>query len=157
MMVETIAIALETRGNGQVIDITSLVADALRGSGLASGIVTVFCPSATSALTTLEFESGAVQDFQRLFDEIASPERDYRHNLRWGDGNGHSHVRAALLGPSITIPFVDREMTLGTWQKVVYVDFDNRSRSRRLVVQLIGDRSRKHDQVKGGSTADDFQ
>jgi len=138
-MVETVTIALETQGNGQVIDITGLVADALRGSGLASGIVTVFCPSATSALTTLEFESGAVQDFQRLFDEIASPTRDYRHNLRWGDGNGHSHVRAALLGPSITIPFVRRQMTLGTWQKIVFVDFDNRPRGRRLIVQLIGE------------------
>lgn len=155
MIVETATIALETQGNGQVIDITSLVADALRGSGLVSGIVTVFCPSATSALTTLEFESGAVQDFQRLFDEIASPARDYRHNLRWGDGNGHSHVRAALLGPSITIPFVDREMTLGTWQKIVYIDFDNRPRSRRLVVQLIGERSHTSDQVVGSGSADD--
>lgn len=157
MMVETATIALETQGNGQVIDITSLVVDALHGSGLASGIVTVFCPSATSALTTLEFESGAVQDFQRLFDEIASPTRDYRHNLRWGDGNGHSHVRAALLGPSITIPFVDRTMTLGTWQKIVYIDFDNRPRSRHLVVQMIGERTRKRDQGEGGNIADGFQ
>lgn len=99
----------------------------------------MFCPSATSALTTIEFESGAVQDFQRLFDELAAPDRDYRHNARWGDGNGHSHVRAALLGPSLTIPFVERQMTLGTWQQIVYVDFDNRPRQRRLVVQIMGE------------------
>ena len=138
-MIETATIQLRTEGNGQVINITSLVADAVRGSAMRSGILTVFCPSATSAVTTIEFESGAVHDFQRLFDEIASPEREYRHNLRWGDGNGHSHVRAALLGPSLTVPFVDAQMTLGTWQEIVYVDFDNRPRSRNLIVQMIGE------------------
>lgn len=138
-MIQTTAIELETDGHGQVISITPLVSDAVRGSGITSGIVTVFCPSATSAVTTLEFESGAVADFQRLFDEIIDPNRDYRHNLRWGDGNGHSHVRAALLGPSLTVPFVERKMTLGTWQEIVFVDFDNRPRHRRLVVQLLGE------------------
>lgn len=138
-MIQTAAIELQTEGHGQVINITALVSDAVRDSGISSGIVTVFCPSATSALTTIEFESGAVADFQRLFDEIANPDREYRHNLRWGDGNGHSHVRSALLGPSLTIPFVERKMTLGTWQEIVYVDFDNRSRHRRLVVQIMGE------------------
>lgn len=138
-MIQTTAIELETEGHGQVISITSLVSDTVRGSGITSGIVTVFSPSATSAVTTIEFESGAVADFQRLFDEISDPNRDYQHNLRWGDGNGHSHVRAALLGPSLTIPFVERKMTLGTWQEIVFVDFDNRPRHRQLVVQLIGE------------------
>ena len=138
-MIHTASINLQTQGNGQVLDITRQVAETVKASGLAGGIVTVFCPSATSALTTIEFEDGAVHDFQRLFNEIASPEREYSHNQRWGDGNGHSHVRAALLGPSLTIPFVDRRLTLGTWQQIIYVDFDNRARQRSLVVQIIGE------------------
>lgn len=138
-MVETASIELSTRGNGDVIDITAEVERAVRSSGLSDGIVTVFCPSSTSAVTTLEFESGAVRDLQRLFDEIAAPDRPYAHNQRWGDGNGHSHVRAALLGPSLTVPFVGGRLTLGTWQQIIYVDFDNRARQRRLVVQMIGE------------------
>lgn len=120
-------------------DITTAVSRAVQESSLTAGTVTIFCPSATSALTTIEYESGCVQDLQRLFDEIASPERHYAHNARWGDGNGHSHVRAALLGPSLTVPFVDRRLTLGTWQQIVFVDFDNRARQRELIVQLIGE------------------
>ena len=138
-VVETASIELSTRGNGDVIDITVEVERAVRSSGLTDGIVTVFCPSSTSAVTTLEFESGAVRDLQRLFDEIAAPDRPYAHNQRWGDGNGHSHVRAALLGPSLTVPFVSGRLTLGTWQQIIYVDFDNRARQRRLVVQMIGE------------------
>jgi secondary thiamine-phosphate synthase enzyme len=101
--------------------------------------VTVFCPSSTSALTTIEFESGALSDLSRLFDEIVDPRREYKHNLRWHDGNGHSHVRAALLGPSLTVPFVEGRLTLGTWQQILYVDFDTRSRHRTLVVQIMGE------------------
>ena len=111
----------------------------IRESGLNAGIVTIFCNSSTSALTTIEYESGALSDLKRLFDEIADPQREYQHNLRWHDGNGHSHVRAALLGPSLTVPFVAGELTLGTWQQILYVDFDNRSRQRRLVVQIMGE------------------
>ncbi|MBM2850291.1 MAG: hypothetical protein HW418_3233, partial [Anaerolineales bacterium] len=107
--------------------------------GLSDGIVTVFCPSSTSALTTIEFEDGALADLRRAFDEIAPPDRDYRHNLRWGDGNGHAHLRAALLGPSLTIPFTKGQLRLGTWQQVVYIDFDNRPRRRTLVVQMVGE------------------
>ncbi|MBN1562644.1 MAG: YjbQ family protein [Anaerolineae bacterium] len=138
-MIKTASIELRTQGNGQVVNITREVAQAIQHSELTSGIVTVFCPSATSSLTTIEFENGAVQDFQRLFDEIAAANREYLHNMRWGDGNGHSHVRAALLGPSLTVPFVNQQMTLGTWQQIVYVDFDNRARQRSLVVQIIGE------------------
>jgi secondary thiamine-phosphate synthase enzyme len=130
---------METKGNGDILDITQAVSQAVRQAEIPNGIVTVFCPSATSGLTTLEYESGCIQDLGRLFDEIVDPNREYAHNARWGDGNGHSHVRAALLGPSLTVPFVDQRLTLGTWQQIVYIDFDNRSRSRRLVVQIMGE------------------
>jgi secondary thiamine-phosphate synthase enzyme len=138
-MVTTQEIRLNTRGHCDIHDITREVADAIRETGLTSGIVTVFTPSSTSGLTTIEYESGALADLERLLDEIVSPDRDYRHNLRWGDGNGHSHIRAALIGPSITVPFVEGRLTLGTWQQLILLDFDNRSRSRRLVVQIIGE------------------
>ena len=138
-MVVTETIELSTRGHAEMLDITGEVAARVRDSGVTSGIVTIFCPGSTSALTTIEYESGALSDLKRLFDEVAPPDRDYAHNLRWGDGNGHSHVRAALLGPSLTVPFVDGELQLGTWQQITFCDFDNRSRSRQLVVQIIGE------------------
>ena len=139
MPVKTFSIQLTTQGDADIQDITEAVADVARDSGLENGIVTVFCPSATSALTTIEYESGCISDLRRLFDEIVDPERQYAHNVRWGDGNGHSHVRAALLGPSLTVPFVQHRLTLGTWQQIIYLDFDNRPRRRELVVQVIGE------------------
>ncbi|MBN1680526.1 MAG: YjbQ family protein [Anaerolineae bacterium] len=138
-MIHTAAIELRTEGDGQIIDITPPVAQVIGESAIRNGIATVFCPSATSGVTTIEYEDGAIRDFQRLFDEIVAPTGEYLHNLRWGDGNGHSHVRAALLGPSLTVPFVEGRLTLGTWQQIVYVDFDNRARHRRLVVQIMGE------------------
>jgi secondary thiamine-phosphate synthase enzyme len=140
-MVITQEIRLNTKGHCDMHDITRQVAETIRETKLANGIVTVFTPSSTSGLTTIEFESGALADLERSFDELVPIDRDYRHNMRWGDGNGHSHVRAALTGPSITIPFVGGRMTLGTWQQLILIDFDNRSRSRRLVVQVIGEPS----------------
>jgi secondary thiamine-phosphate synthase enzyme len=137
--VKTASISLSTQGNADIRDVTDQLANAVSKSGLTSGTVTVFCPSSTSALTTIEYESGALSDLQRLFDEIIPSNREYAHNERWHDGNGHSHVRAALLGPSLTIPFVDGQLTLGTWQQIIYVDFDNHPRQRKLVVQLIGE------------------
>jgi secondary thiamine-phosphate synthase enzyme len=139
MTVETLSIDLQTGGNGDMQDITANVVSAVSQAGMRNGIVTIFCPSATSALTTIEYESGCISDLQRLFDEIVNPARHYAHNARWGDGNGHSHVRAALLGPSLTVPFVDGRLTLGTWQQIIYVDFDNRPRRRSLVAQVVGD------------------
>ena len=139
MTVRTESISLKTRGNTDIHDITSQIAYHVTQSGLKDGIVTVFCPSATSALTTIEYESGAVSDLRRLFEEIIPQNKEYAHNARWEDGNGHSHVRAALLGPSLTIPFVNVKLTLGTWQQVIYVDFDVRPRQRALVVQIIGE------------------
>lgn len=138
-MIITKHLELNTRGNADMHDITDGVARLVRESGLKGGVVTIFCPSSTSALTTIEYESGALSDLKRLFDEIVDPNRDYQHNLRWHDGNGHSHVRAALLGPSLTVPFVDKRLTLGTWQQILYVDFDVRHRQRRLVVQIMGE------------------
>lgn len=138
-MVVTDEIRLNTKGHCDMHDITRQVTSAVRESGLSNGTVTVFTPSSTSGLTTIEYESGALADLERLFNEIVPPDRDYQHNLRWGDGNGFSHVRAALTGPCITIPFVEGHLTLGTWQQVIFLDFDNRSRSRRLVVQIIGE------------------
>ena len=139
MTVKTTSISLSTNGNADIQDITDQIANAVSKSGLISGIATVFCPSSTSALTTIEYESGALNDLRRLFDEIIPADREYAHNERWHDGNGHSHIRAALVGPSMTIPFVDGQLSLGTWQQVIYVDFDNRPRQRKLVVQLIGE------------------
>jgi secondary thiamine-phosphate synthase enzyme len=138
-MVKTGSIQLSTRGNADVKDITTEIARLVSASELKNGTVTIFCPSATSALTTIEYESGCVNDLRRLFDEIIPQDREYAHNARWHDGNGHSHVRAALLGPSLTIPFVESSLTLGTWQQVIYVDFDVRARQRELVVQIIGE------------------
>jgi len=138
-MVITQEIRLDTSGDCDIHDITRQIADAVRGTELSNGIVTIFSPSSTSGLTTIEYESGALADLERLLDEVAPPDRDYQHNLRWGDGNGHSHVRAALIGPSLTIPFVEGRLTLGAWQQVIFLDLDTRARSRRLVVQIIGE------------------
>jgi secondary thiamine-phosphate synthase enzyme len=139
MPVKTVPVKLSTRGNADMVDITDQVQNAVRQSGLENGTVTVFTPSATSALTTIEYESGALSDLRRLFDEIANPAEHYAHNARWGDGNGHSHVRAALLGPSLTVPFVRAQLILGTWQQIIFIDFDNRSRQRELIVQVMGE------------------
>ena len=138
-MVRSTSITLSTRGNADIHDITEQISNAVAESGMKDGTATVFCPSSTSAVTTIEYEDGALSDLKRLFDEIVPAGRDYAHDARWHDGNGHSHVRAALLGPSISIPFVNGRLTLGTWQQVIYVDFDNRPRRRELVIQLIGE------------------
>ncbi len=138
-MVVTRELQVNTQGNGDVRDITDGVARAVRESGLAGGIVTVFCPGSTSALTTIEYEEGVIADLRQVLDELAPPGRVYRHHQRWGDDNGHAHIRAALIGPSISVPFVDRRLTLGTWQQIVLCDFDTRPRARQLVVQIVGE------------------
>lgn len=138
-MVVTATLELRTGGDADMIDVTGEVAARVRESGVRAGTATVFCPGSTGGVTTIEYESGALSDLKRLFDEIVPPDRDYAHNRRWGDGNGHSHVRAALLGPSTSIPFADGELLLGTWQQIVFCDFDNRPRSRRIVIQIVGE------------------
>jgi len=139
MPVKTGNIAINTRGNTDIMDITRELERLVTESGLKSGTVTVFCPSSTSGLTTVEYEPGAISDLKRMFEELVPSKREYSHNATWGDGNGHSHMRASLLGASLTIPFIERSLTLGTWQQVIYIDFDIRPRQRELVVQMLGE------------------
>ncbi len=138
-MIATRELSLRTHGGYDAQDITAAVARAVKESKLAAGIVTIFCPGSTGGLTTIEFESGVVADLKQVLDEITPPDRDYRHHARWHDNNGHSHLRAALIGPSLTVPFVDSKLTLGTWQQIVFCDFDTSPRSRALVVQIMGE------------------
>ena len=138
-MVITRRIGLKTKGNGHILDITRQVAQEVADSGLKDGTVTVFVTGSTGGVTTVEYESGLISDLRDLFDRLAPSNISYQHNLRWGDGNGHAHVRASLLGASLTVPFVDQKLTLGTWQQIVFIDFDNRPRSRELVLQLMGE------------------
>jgi secondary thiamine-phosphate synthase enzyme len=138
-MVITHQFHLSTEGFCDFHNITQAVAGAVKAGGLQNGIATVFTPSATSAITTVEFESGMLQDFEAFLQQVAHQDGTYQHNFRWQDGNGFSHVRAALLGPSVTIPFVDGRLTLGTWQEITFIDFDNRPRQRLLIVQMIGE------------------
>ncbi|MFQ5719554.1 MAG: secondary thiamine-phosphate synthase enzyme YjbQ [Acidobacteriota bacterium] len=138
-MVHTGEICLTTRGAGTVIDLTGEVAAQVTASGLQNGTVTVFSPGSTGGITTVEFENGLVRDLGEMFDRLAPRGPEYHHDARWGDGNGFSHCRASLLGPSLTVPVVGGEMVLGTWQQIVFCDFDNRARDRRLVVQVLGE------------------
>ena len=132
------SIEFASRGDADMVKITEEVAEAVKQTGLMDGTVTVFVPGATGALTTLEYEPGVVEDMQKALDVVAPADRFYQHNVNLGDGNGHSHVRAGLVGPSLTIPFVDGRLTLGRYQNIVFCDFDTRPRERRLVVQVIG-------------------
>jgi secondary thiamine-phosphate synthase enzyme len=138
-MVVTKRIEVSTRGQGDTHDITGRVAAAVEQSELEAGTVTIFVVGSTAGVTTIEFEPGAVSDFNAVMEELAPREGEYRHHLRWGDDNGSSHVRAALLGPSLAVPFASRSLTLGTWQQIVLVEFDTRPRKRVLVLQLIGE------------------
>ena len=131
-------VRLRTGPGYEMRDITGDVQACVDASDLKSGIASVFVPGATGGLTTIEFESGLVADFERLFDEIAPEAREYQHNLRWHDGNGHAHVRASLVGPSLTVHFDDGRLELGTWQQIVFLDFDPPARERTLKVKLIG-------------------
>lgn len=139
MPVTSSTFAVGTRGDADVVEITSNVAEAVRNSGLTNGTVTVFVPGATAGVTTVEYEPGLIEDIDEMFERLAPGGRDYHHNLRWHDGNGHSHLRASLLGPSLTVPFTSGKLTLGIWQQVVLIDFDNRPRDREIVCQVIGE------------------
>jgi secondary thiamine-phosphate synthase enzyme len=137
-MVETTRHQVETAGQGDVRDVTALVARALEGSSLTSGLATVAVVGSTAGITTIEFEPGAVADLNRVWERLAPRHGDYQHHLQWGDDNGSSHVRAAMLGPSISIPFERGRLCVGTWQQVVLIEFDTRPRTREVVIQLIG-------------------
>ena len=138
-MIHSGEIELVSEGAGTVLDLTGPVTDELRRSGVRNGTVTVFVPGSTGGVTTVEFEEGLVRDLGELFDRLAPRGPEYHHDARWGDGNGFSHCRASLLGPSLTVPVVEGSLTLGTWQQIVFLDFDNRGRRRRLVVQVMGE------------------
>lgn len=138
-MVKTLKRTLNTAGQGDAHDITHFVADAVEESGIDAGLVTVFVVGSTAGITTIEFEPGAIADLNEVFEQLAPREADYRHHLRWGDDNGSSHVRAALLGSSLTVPFTDGALTLGTWQQIMLLEFDTRPRQRELILQIIGE------------------
>jgi len=139
MTVVTKDIALQSKGNCDIIDITSQVANKVEESGINSGIVTLFIVGSTAGITTIEYEPNLVSDFKNMWDRVIPQNIPYEHNKTWGDGNGHSHVRASMLGASLIIPFVNKRLTLGTWQQIVFVDFDNRPRSRKLAIQILGE------------------
>lgn len=138
-MVESRRITINTKGNCEIIDITGQVATEIADSGIDSGIVTIFNVGSTAGITTIENEPGVLSDFKAMWDRLIPVNISYKHDLAWGDGNGHSHIRASVLGASLTIPFTNKRMTLGTWQQIVHVDFDNRPRSREIVLQIIGE------------------
>jgi len=138
-MIFTDTITLNTAGFGDTIDITDRVAAAVSRSGIQDGLVTVFCKGSTGTITTIEYEPGVIQDLKKTLEKIAPADIPYEHNKRWGDGNGFSHVRAALMKPSLTIPLQKNLLILGTWQQIVFIDFDNRKRNRTIHVQILGE------------------
>ncbi|HDP94203.1 MAG TPA: YjbQ family protein [Candidatus Aminicenantes bacterium] len=138
-MVKHIQIQFQTDTHHRMVDITTRVEEALDQSGMCEGMVLIFVIGSTGALSTIEYEPGLQSDFPELMQKLIPEELDYQHNKTWGDGNGHSHLRATLLGPSLTVPVVDGKLVLGTWQQIVFLEFDNRSRSRRLLVQFLGE------------------
>ncbi len=139
MAVVTVRKSVESHGNNHTIDITSEVARAVAGTEIDSGIATVFVTGSTAGITTIEFEPGAVYDLDAAFERLFPRNLTYRHHERWGDDNGHSHIRASMLGPSLTVPFQNGQLTLGTWQQIILVDCDTRPRTRNYVVQILGD------------------
>ena len=139
MLVSTETISFRTEGFCHLIDITPLTQDKVRDSGMTQGIAVVFVPGSTGAVLTMEFEDGLVQDFERLMEQLAPQDSIYEHDRRWGDGNGFSHLRAALMGASAVVPVVNGRLALGTWQQLLFVDFDNRKRQRTIIVQLLGE------------------
>jgi secondary thiamine-phosphate synthase enzyme len=138
-MVATHKREIMTRGQGDAHDLTDTVATIVAASKCTAGIATVFVVGSTAAVTTIEFEPGAIADLNDLLEELAPRGANYRHHLRWGDDNGSSHVRAALMGPSLTVPFADRQLLVGTWQQIVLLELDTRPRKREVVVQVMGE------------------
>ncbi len=139
MPIVSISKEIETNGYSDCRDITPEVEKAVRDSGITSGLVNVFIPGSTAGVTTIEFENGVVSDLSGAMERLFPKGMSYKHNERWHDGNGFSHVRAAFLGPSLTVPFTDGKLQLGTWQQIVLLDFDNRKRERRYLINVMGD------------------
>jgi secondary thiamine-phosphate synthase enzyme len=138
MSVETKELHFDTQGEVEIIDITEKVNGKLRESEIEDGIVTVFVPGATGAITTIEYEPGLLHDLPNALERLFPKAMGYEHEYRWHDGNGHSHVRASFLGPSLTVPFRAKKLMLGTWQQVIFIELDNKRRSRRIILQIIG-------------------
>lgn len=139
MFVETKTLEFITKGRGEIINITSDVDAALKKSKAQNGIITIFVPGSTAALTTMEFEPGLVKDFIRLWDRFIPEDVEYSHNMKWHDNNGHSHLRSSMVGPSLTVPFTNKILLLGNYQQIVLIDFDNRGREREIVCQILGE------------------
>ncbi|MBM3154180.1 MAG: YjbQ family protein [Chloroflexi bacterium] len=139
MTVESRSIRLNTKGHCDIVDITSTVAKQVADSAVKDGTVTIFVTGSTAGVTTIEYEPGLVADLEEMWARLVPDKVSYHHDRAWGDGNGYAHVRAALLGPSLVIPLVSKRMALGTWQQIVLLDFDNRARSREVVVQIMGE------------------
>ncbi len=138
MVVETKELHFDTRGEVEIIDITGEVNAKLSESAIENGIVTIFVPGSTAAVTTIEYEPGLLHDLPNALERLFPRGINYEHEYRWHDGNGHSHVRASFIGPSLTVPFRNKRLMLGTWQQVVFVELDNKRRSRRVILQIIG-------------------
>ncbi len=138
MAVVTKEIEIETKGFNDIHDITPLVADFVKKLPFPEGSVIIFVPGSTGGVTTIEFESGVIDDLKDAFERLIPQTIEYKHNLRWGDGNGFSHVRSAICKTSLTVPFIANGVATGTWQQIVFIDFDNRKRHRRLILQAIG-------------------
>lgn len=138
MQVKKHNLTVHTTGETDIVDLTVLVEEKIAQSEVQEGVVHLFVPGSTGALTTIEYESGVLNDLKRAVQRMAPQDIPYEHDRRWGDGNGYSHVRAALLGPSLSIPIISGKMTLGTWQQIALLDFDNRPRQRRVIVQIMG-------------------
>ena len=138
-MVVTEYITFETDGFCDQVDITEMVQERVDAAEMENGIALIFVPGSTGALTTMEYEPGLRKDVENLMEQLAPQDVEYAHDLTWGDGNGFSHIRSSLMGTSFAAPVVGGQLLLGTWQQIVFLDFDNRSRSRRLVVQMVGE------------------
>lgn len=138
MAVHTETLQLSTDGNAAVVDITPDVAQRLKSQKIKSGLVNLCVIGSTAALTTCEYEPGLVKDIKDIFDKLI-PAGRYHHDQAWGDGNGHAHLRSSLVGPSLTVPFNKKTMVLGTWQQIIFIDFDNRPRDRKITLQIIGE------------------
>jgi len=139
MTVITKTIEINSKGENDMVNITDQTLNAILESKLENGIVTIFVSGSTAAVTTIEYEPGLRRDFPIMLDRIIPKNIEYKHNETWHDGNGHSHVRASLIGPSLSVPFKDRNLILGTWQQIVFIELDIRSRQRRITVQIIGE------------------
>jgi len=138
-MIHSETISLSTKGFSDILDVTQQVDAVVSRSKIQSGLVTLFCPGSTGALTTIEYESGVLRDLQKAMEKIVPSNIPYEDDRRWGDGNGFSHVRAALMKPSLSIPMINGRLALGAWQQIVFIDFDNRRRERNILVQVMGE------------------